>query len=55
MNRNTRLPIRAEDRRREVQQSSPTGWKATTGGIDLSTVRNYMIRNTARRCTFVSA
>ena len=55
MSRTCRLLVRAEDRRWEIQQSSPTGWKITTRGVGLSTLREYLTRNTARRYTFMSA
>ncbi len=55
LSRTSRLLIRAEDQRWEVQQSSPAGWKTKTRGFGIHGLRDYLTRNTARRYTFVAA
>ncbi|HVN88640.1 MAG TPA: DUF2786 domain-containing protein [Candidatus Binataceae bacterium] len=52
LSRTSRLLIRAEDQRWEVQESSLTGWRTTTRGIGFHSLRDFLTRNTARRYTF---
>jgi len=52
LSRTTRLLVRAEDQRWEVQETSATGWKATTRGFGFNALRDYLTKHSARRYTF---